>query len=359
MTLPEEHMREALSLAKKGLLTTRPNPLVGCVITHRNKVIGRGWHERAGQNHAEVNAINDVHQRLGESAKSVLKESEMFVTLEPCSTFGKTAPCADAIKKHGIKKVYIASEDTSQDGFAIKEKNITIETGLLRDDAREINKGFFSRIERKRPFITAKMGIGLDGGIALASGESKWITSVQSREDVHKLRAINDAILTGVGTVLDDNPSLTSRDSGYDIDKVIQPLRVVIDRNNKLTGKEEVFSDDAETIVFSNGDYDVNTSVAENIEYKNLINVMRHLAEEKQINNLLVEAGSGIFDALLTENLIDCLILYQSPKILGKNRKTFSKLNQTDKKLSTMGFNIESIEHIGDDKKIIFKPNYS
>ena len=359
MTLPEEHMREALSLAKKGLLTTRPNPLVGCVITHRNKVIGRGWHERAGQNHAEVNAINDVHQRLGESAKSVLKESEMFVTLEPCSTFGKTAPCADAIRKHGIKKVYIASEDTSQDGFAIKEKNITIEIGLLRDDAREINKGFFSRIERKRPFITAKMGIGLDGGIALASGESKWITSVQSREDVHKLRAINDAILTGVGTVLDDNPSLTSRDSGYDIDKVIQPLRVVIDRNNKLTGKEEVFSDDAETIVFSNGDYDVNTSVAENIEYKNLINVMRHLAEEKQINNLLVEAGSGIFDALLTENLIDCLILYQSPKILGKNRKTFSKLNQTDKKLSTMGFNIESIEHIGDDKKIIFKPNYS
>ncbi len=359
MTLPEEHMREALSLAKKGLLTTRPNPLVGCVITHRNKVIGRGWHERAGQNHAEVNAINDVHQRLGESAKSVLKESEMFVTLEPCSTFGKTAPCADAIRKHGIKKVYIASEDTSQDGFAIKEKNITIETGLLRDDAREINKGFFSRIERKRPFITAKMGIGLDGGIALASGESKWITSVQSREDVHKLRAINDAILTGVGTVLDDNPSLTSRDSGYDLDKVIQPLRVVIDRNNKLTGKEEVFSDDAETIVFSNGDYDVNTSVAENIEYKNLINVMRHLAEEKQINNLLVEAGSGIFDALLTENLIDCLILYQSPKILGKNRKTFSKLNQTDKKLSTMGFNIESIEHIGDDKKIIFKPNYS
>ena len=359
MTLPEEHMREALSLAKKGLLTTRPNPLVGCVITHRNKVIGRGWHERAGQNHAEVNAINDVHQRLGESAKSVLKESEMFVTLEPCSTFGKTAPCADAIRKHGIKKVYIASEDTSQDGFAIKEKNITIEIGLLRDDAREINKGFFSRIERKRPFITAKMGIGLDGGIALASGESKWITSVQSREDVHKLRAINDAILTGVGTVLDDNPSLTSRDSGYDIDKVIQPLRVVIDRNNKLTGKEEVFSDDAETIVFSNGDYDVNTSVAENIEYKNLINVMRHLAEEKQINNLLVEAGSGIFDALLTENLVDCLILYQSPKILGKNRKTFSKLNQTDKKLSTMGFNIESIEHIGDDKKIIFKPNYS
>ena len=359
MTLPEEHMREALSLAKKGLLTTRPNPLVGCVITHRNKVIGRGWHERAGQNHAEVNAINDVHERLGESAKSVLKESEMFVTLEPCSTFGKTAPCADAIRKHGIKKVYIASEDTSQDGFAIKEKNITIETGLLRDDAREINKGFFSRIERKRPFITAKMGIGLDGGIALASGESKWITSVQSREDVHKLRAINDAILTGVGTVLDDNPSLTSRDSGYDIDKVIQPLRVVIDRNNKLTGKEEVFSDDAETIVFSNGDYDVNTSVAENIEYKNLINVMRHLAEEKQINNLLVEAGSGIFDALLTENLVDCLIIYQSPKILGKNRKTFSKLNQTDKKLSTMGFNIESIEHIGDDKKIIFKPNYS
>ena len=187
MTSPTEHMNEALTLAKKGLLTTRPNPMVGCVITHKNKIIGRGWHERSGENHAEVNAIQDVLNNLGQEGESVLRESEMFVTLEPCSTTGKTPPCSEAIKKSGIKRIYIASEDTSQDGFSKKEKHIEIIEGLLRDEARELNRGFFSRIEKKRPFITAKMAIGLDGGIALETGESQWITSESSRIDVHKL----------------------------------------------------------------------------------------------------------------------------------------------------------------------------
>ena len=184
MTSPTEHMNEALTLAKKGLLTTRPNPMVGCVITHKNKVIGRGWHKHSGGNHAEVNAIQDVVNNLGQEAESVLKESEMFVTLEPCSTTGKTPPCSEAIKQSGIKRVYIASEDSSQDGFSKKEKDIEIIEGLLRDEARELNRGFFSRIEKKRPFITAKMAIGLDGGIALNTGKSQWITSESSRKDV-------------------------------------------------------------------------------------------------------------------------------------------------------------------------------
>ena len=362
MTLHEEYMREALSLAKRGLLTTRPNPMVGCVITHGDKVIGRGWHERAGQNHAEVNAIQNVYDTLGEKAKSVLEESVMYVTLEPCSKTGKTPPCAEAIRENRIKKVYIASEDNSQDGFAKKQTDIEIETGLLRDEARDINKGFFSRIEKKRPFITAKMGIGLDGGIALASGESKWITSEESREDVHRLRAINDAIFTGIGTVMKDDPSLTSRNSGYDENEVIQPLRVVIDRNNQLSGNENIFSEDSDTLIFVNKNSNIksndkNVFIEQSADLSNLKNVMHHLAEEKQINNILIEAGSGIFDALLKEDLIDCLVLYQSPKILGKNRKTFSKLGQSDKKLSTIGFKIDSVTNIGLDKKITLSPN--
>jgi len=364
MSSPSEHMSEALTLAKKGLLTTRPNPMVGCVITLDNKVIGRGWHKKSGEGHAEVNAIQDVFDNLGDAAESSLQRSEMFVTLEPCSTKGKTPPCSEAIKKNGIKKVYIASEDTSQNGFAKKEREIEIVEGLLRDEARELNRGFFSRIEKNRPFITAKMATGLDAGIALASGESKWITSEQSREDVHKLRACNDAILTGIGTVLKDNPSLTSRDSGYKKNEVLQPLRVVVDRNNQLTGKENIFSGETKTLIFRTKKSKIES---ENIEIfyenedvlRNFNFIMKFLAKEKLINSLMVESGSGIFDALLNEQLIDELVLYQAPKLLGKERKTFSKFNQTGEKLSTIDFEVKTITNLGQDKKITLTPNYT
>ena len=364
MTSPSEHMREALSLAKKGLLTTRPNPMVGCVITLDNKIIGRGWHKTAGEGHAEVNAIQDVFNNLGPKAKSALTRSEMFVTLEPCSTTGQTPPCSEVIKKHGIKKVYIASEDNSQDGFAKKEKAIEIVEGLLEKEARELNRGFFSRIEKKRPFITAKMATGLDGGIALATGKSKWITSDISREDVHKLRATNEAILTGTGTILNDNPSLTTRDSGYDINDVKQPLRVVIDRNLYLTGQENIFSSEAKTLVFTTKNNKINSNSAEILimskqDLNNLNLIMEYLAKEKSINTLMVESGSRIFDALLAEHLIDEFILYQAPKLLGKNRKTFSNFDQTNRKLSTIVFEIKEITNLGQDKKIILTPNYT
>lgn len=364
MTSPSEHMSEALSLAKKGLLTTRPNPMVGCVITLENKVIGRGWHQKAGEGHAEVNAIQDVFENLGDEATSSLEKAEMYVTLEPCSTTGKTPPCSEAIKRSGIKKVYIASEDTSQDGFARKEKDIEIVEGLLRAEARKLNRGFFSRIEKNRPFITVKMATGLDAGIALASGKSKWITSELSRQDVHKLRACNEAILTGIGTVLEDNPSLTSRDSGYEESEVLQPLRVVVDRNNRLTGKENIFSEETNTLIFTTKKSKIK---AGNVEIcyqdKDVLSdlnfIVEFLANEKSINNLMVESGSGMFDALLKEQLIDELVLYQAPKLLGEERKTFSKFNQTDEKLSTIGFEINAITDLGQDKKIILTPNYT
>ena len=363
MTSPTEHMNEALTLAKKGLLTTRPNPMVGCVITHKNKIIGRGWHERSGENHAEVNAIQDVLNNLGQEGESVLRESEMFVTLEPCSTSGKTPPCSEAIKKSGIKRIYIASEDTSQDGFSKKEKHIEIIEGLLRDEARELNRGFFSRIEKKRPFITAKMAIGLDGGIALETGESQWITSESSRIDVHKLRALNEAILTGTGTIQADNPSLTSRDSGLSEDEVLQPLRVIIDRNEHLTGKENIFLPQAKTLIFSTEASKIQNENSEVFQRSkedlgNLELLMELLAKEKSINTLLVESGSGLFDSLLRERLIDELVLYQAPKILGQDRKTFSKLNESNQKLSTIGFEIKSIKNLGEDKKITLSPKY-
>ena len=157
MSSKEEHMLEALKLAKKGLLTTSPNPMVGCVITHNNKVIGRGWHERSGENHAEINAIEDVFSNLGNKSIEALKESELFVNLEPCTTFGKTPPCADSISEHGIRKVYFGNEAKAQQGFSKLLPGIDVYSGLLDEEGSKLNKGFYSRTEKERPYIHRKV----------------------------------------------------------------------------------------------------------------------------------------------------------------------------------------------------------
>ena len=340
MASPEIYMREALSLARKGLLTTRPNPMVGCVITHNDKIIGRGWHKRSGENHAEINAIQDVINNHGETeAEMLLKESDMYVTLEPCSSTGKTPPCSATIKKYGIKKVYIASKIILKMVLLRKKRNRNYR-GLLRDEARELNRGFF-KDRKNKPFITAKIAMGLDGGIELYNGESKFITSDFAREVSHKLRAENDAILTGIGTILLDNPSLTVRNSGYDKNEVLQPLRVVIDRNSQLKGDESIFSSKGKNLIFSAGKKNFNDSNTEVLPITNksregLLEVMSYLAKNKLINNLMIESGQGIFDAMISEELIDEIVIYQAPKLLGKNRKTFSNINESLEKLSTI-----------------------
>ena len=364
MRSKEEHMLEALELAKRGSLTASPNPLVGCVITHENKVIGRGWHERSGENHAEINAIEDVFRNLGNKSKEALKESELFVNLEPCTTFGKTPPCADSISEYGIRKVYFGNEDKAQQGFSKMHPGIEVESGLLEKEGRKLNRGFFSRIEKGRPYISCKVASALDGGIALPSGESKWITSSDSRKDVHKIRAHSDAILTGIGTILKDNPQLTSRDSGLDEGSYKQPLRVVVDRNNALTGKENIFSSGTQTLLFINRESQLKDN--ENVEIAKLRatpnlpleEVVKYLAEEKLINNLMVEAGSGMINSLLLERLVDELILYKGPKLLGENRQSFVNLDVATEKLGTINLEIDDTEEIGEDVKYSLLPKY-
>ena len=346
MTSPTEHMLEALSLAKKGLLTTRPNPMVGCIITLDNKIIGRGWHKKAGDGHAEVNAIQDVFDNLGPQAQSSLERSEMYVTLEPCSTTGQTPPCSEAIKKHGIKKVYIASRDSSQNGFAKKEKDIEIVEGLLEVEARELNRGFFSRIEKNRPFVTAKMATGLDGGIALWSGESKWITSEASRDDVQLLRSHNQAIITGSGTILNDNPMLTVRNKKLRS----KPLRVVIDSNNSITDKSlNIFSSDSETLILNKD----NSKILENgkIDLELALKKIGDLG----INNVLLESGSGLNSAMMKSKLIDEFIIYTAPVILGSDAQAMMEL--PFKKMSEkISLSIIEITQVATDLKIRAKP---
>jgi diaminohydroxyphosphoribosylaminopyrimidine deaminase/5-amino-6-(5-phosphoribosylamino)uracil reductase len=201
-------MARALRLAERGLYTTHPNPRVGCVIAHAESIVGEGWHQRAGDPHAEVFALRE--------ARELARGATVYVTLEPCAHFGRTPPCADALIAANVARVVAASDDPNPrvagEGLRrLLDAGIVVETGLMHDAARELNRGFFSRIERKRPWVRVKLAMSLDGRTALANGESKWITREAARADVQRWRARSSAILTGSGTVLADNPRLTIR----------------------------------------------------------------------------------------------------------------------------------------------------
>jgi diaminohydroxyphosphoribosylaminopyrimidine deaminase/5-amino-6-(5-phosphoribosylamino)uracil reductase len=366
MTLPEEHMRRAIELAKKGIYTTSPNPMVGCVITKDDKIIGEGWHVKVGHNHAEVNAIKNVRELHGKKAEELLKHSKVYVTLEPCSTTGRTPPCSDALIEAGVKKVYIAQEDTSQEGLeALRKANIEVEVGLLNDKAINLNTGFFTRINQGRPYVTCKIACSLDGGIALSNGESKWITSEASRRDAHILRSNSDAILTGIGTVLADDPSLTARINDDEFLKLDQqPLRCVVDSKLQVTGNKKIVSDGLKTIIFIN-------SAESDLKYDNvevikksgengrvsLTETLKHLGNIG-INNLMLEAGPKLVDGMLEERLIDKFIIYIAPKLLGANKLNFAKLGGSLKNLGTIELELQKQEVVGEDLKLSILPKY-
>jgi len=366
MILPKEHMQHALKLAKKGIYSVAPNPMVGCVIVKNDQIIGEGWHIQPGHNHAEINAIEDVKRKHGSDAEELLRNSEVFVTLEPCSLTGRTPPCCEALIKAGVKKVHIAQEDTSQEGLeSLRNANIAVEVGLLNDEAITLNTGFFTRINEGRPFVTCKIACSLDGGIALSSGESKWITCEESRKNAHEIRAASDAILTGIGTVLADDPSLTARikDQHFN-NQGKNPLRCVVDSNLQITGKEKLMTDGLPTIIFTNQlttkfDDENITVIAKpggnnKVSLKELLNHLGNIG----INNLMLESGPALIDGMIAEGLIDKFIFFMAPKILGSGKLNFSKLEGSIKNLGTIALEIEEAEVIGDDLKLTITPKY-
>src|SRR5512141_1973992 len=220
------HMARALRLAERGLYTTQPNPRVGCVIAHAEKMVGEGWHQRAGEPHAEVFALREAGERS--------RGATAYVTLEPCGHHGRTPPCADALIAAGIARVVAACTDPNPKvaggGLrSLMDAGIAVQTGLMHEAARELNRGFFSRIERGRPWLRVKLAMSLDGRTALANGESKWITGEAARTDVQRWRARSSAVMTGSGTALADDPHLTVRSP--DLSESVPPLRVVLDRD--------------------------------------------------------------------------------------------------------------------------------
>ena len=237
MSDDREHMRRALDLAARGLFTTTPNPRVGCVIVREGRVIGEGWHERAGEAHAEVRALADVQSR-GETARG----ATIYVTLEPCNHTGRTPPCTDALLAAGIARAVIAMRDPNpvagRGAERLAAAGVAVEHGLFEDEARELNVGWIKRIQEGRPWVRVKIAASLDGRTALENGASQWITGAAARADGHRWRARACAILTGIGTVLQDDPQLTVRD----VETPRQPLKVIVDRHGEVPANSRVLA---------------------------------------------------------------------------------------------------------------------
>jgi diaminohydroxyphosphoribosylaminopyrimidine deaminase/5-amino-6-(5-phosphoribosylamino)uracil reductase len=315
-------MSRALQLARRGLFTTSPNPRVGCVLVRNGEVVGEGWHRRAGEPHAEVIAI--------EAARERARGADCYVTLEPCAHDGRTPPCATAVAAAGIRRVVAAMTDpnplVSGRGMRmIADAGITAGSGLLEAEAAALNPGFVRRMREQRPWVRCKIALSLDGRAAAADGSSRWITSRPAREDVQRLRAQSCAVLTGVGTVLADDPQLNVRLPGAD---ARQPLRVVLDRGLRFPAAARMCTLPGRTLVFTLNAVPTAAAAparagAEVIvlgsggRRRFLRNVLGHLAVNEQVNEVLVEAGPRLAGGLLAAGLVDELIVYQAPVLLG------------------------------------------
>lgn len=330
----KEHMYRCIELAKNGIHTCKPNPRVGCVIVKDEKIIGEGWHKKTGGDHAEIMALKNCEVNP--------EGSVVFISLEPCTHKGRTAPCIEALIDAKVSKVIFSSLDPNPkvSGKSIdilSAAGIEVSHGLLEEESSELNIGFFQRMKRNRPFIRSKIGSSLDGKIALSNGESKWITSAESREDVQNLRARSCAMMTSNQTVLLDDPSLNVRINNFSDDN--QPLRVVIDSTMQCTGNEKIFQLPGETMIHSKR---VDEALFE------------HLASI-EINNVLVEAGPRMNGALLELNLIDELIIYMAPCILGPDAIDMFDSPVIKKLSDRYSFAIKDLTSIGPDMKITLR----
>ena len=351
-------MARALQLARLGIYTTDPNPRVGCVLVKDNVVIGEGWHRQAGCPHAEIEALATVADARGATA---------YVTLEPCSHHGKTPPCSDALIKAGIHRVVAATEDpnplVSGRGLAkLQAAGIEISVGILADEAKLLNRGFFKRMIENRPFVRSKLAMSLDGRTAMASGESKWITSAESRADVQRLRAESSAIITGINTVLADDPALNAR-----VDfTVVQPIRVVLDTHLKMPVTAQMAKLPGHTLILTCSDDAAKHQQLQQAGFEvyhlpdkngrlDLHQALRFLAAQ-QINEVLVEAGAVLNGALLTENMLDEIIVYMAPSILGNQGRGLFHLPEMIAMADKKELKLLDVRQVGGDLKLTLKP---
>jgi diaminohydroxyphosphoribosylaminopyrimidine deaminase/5-amino-6-(5-phosphoribosylamino)uracil reductase len=350
----EAAMRRALELAERGLYTTQPNPRVGAVLALDNQIVGEGWHERAGEPHAEPNAIRAAGDRA--------RGATAYVTLEPCSHHGRTPPCVDALLAAGVKRVVYAVGDPNPlvDGRGAKllrKAGLQVESGLLESEAAELNAGFFLRMRENRPFVRLKSGASLDGRTALANGASQWITSEEARADVQHWRAQSGAVLTSAATVLADDPRLDVR-----IEVPHQPLRVVLDRRRQVRAGARILRAPGEVLLFSaakSGPEKLGRAAIERVRllrgHLDIRKVLARLAELR-INDVLVEAGPRLGGALLAAGLVDEWVLYIAPKLLGADAKPLTSLTRLRKLTAAPQFDIVDSRAVGPDLRLRLRP---
>lgn len=351
------HMAQALRLAERGAYTTRPNPMVGCVLAHGERVVGEGWHVRAGGPHAEVLAL----QEAGGDAH----DATAYVTLEPCAHTGRTGPCVEALIDAGVARVIAAMRDPfpQVDGAGfdrLRAAGIDVASGLMEPQARALNRGFLARIERGRPWVRLKLATSLDGRTALASGESKWISGAASRLDVQHWRARAGAIVTGAGTVLADDPSLTVRfDDGTDFEP---PLRVVLDPGLATIARGRVREGDAPTLYVHAPDVKrprgIETQMASVPMQAGRFDLEAVLAllAARQINDVLVETGATLAGAFLAAGLVDELVLYVAPVLLGPHARPLFDGIDIDTMAQKLQLELVELRHIGEDLRLTLRP---
>ncbi|HEY3698129.1 MAG TPA: bifunctional diaminohydroxyphosphoribosylaminopyrimidine deaminase/5-amino-6-(5-phosphoribosylamino)uracil reductase RibD [Spongiibacteraceae bacterium] len=371
--IDHHYMAEALQLAERGLYTTSPNPRVGCVLVRDGKIIGRGWHQWAGQPHAEINALHDAQKLYGNA-----RGATAYVTLEPCSHHGKTAPCCAALIAAGITRVVAAMKDpnplVSGRGLELlRNAGIAVATGLLENAARALNVGFISRMERQRPWVRVKLAMSLDGRTAMASGESQWLTGTAARADGQRLRARSCAIVSGVETILLDNAALSVRAEELNLPNAEeiarrQPLRVVLDSQLRLHPPARIFAQPGRLTIATLNDeqkrweqiIDAGGEIFHAPAHDGRVDlnaVMNYLTEQ-QCNEVLVEAGPTLAGAFWRAGLVDWLTIYMAPTLLGSTGKPLFEL-PLEKMRAQQRLKIHDIRAVGNDWRIDATPLYA
>lgn len=356
-------MAEAIRLARCGVYSTDPNPRVGCLIVKNNTVVGRGYHIRAGEGHAEVNALREA----GDEARG----ATAYVTLEPCSHFGRTPPCAQALIDAGLARVVSAMQDPNPSvagrGLSmLKAAGISTEVGLLETQSRALNPGFIKRMETGKPFVRVKLAMSLDGRTAMSSGESQWITGAAARSDVQRLRACSSAIITGIESVLLDDPALTVRDvdladeNGF----IRQPLRVVLDSHARLPRSASIIEQPGRTVQVVTQE---EATASAGLECEQLVmpaspqgidlpTLLNYLAKQEQCNEVLVETGARLAGAFIQAQLVDELVVYMAPTLLGSQARPLVDLPLSEMR-EQQRLILADVRHLGEDVRLTYHFN--
>ncbi len=354
-------MARAIQLAQQGRYRTRPNPAVGCVLAHGGEIIGEGSTQAAGFNHAEIQALEDAARRGRDP-----RDATAYVTLEPCSHQGRTGPCTTALIEAGIVRVVVAMQDPNPSVggngiLALTRAGIDVEVGLLENQAEATNPGFFKRMREGRPFVRVKLAASLDGRTAMASGESQWITGPEARADVQRLRGLSGAIVTGIETVIADDPALTVRDGGLDIPG--QPLRVVLDSQLRTPPGAKIFEQPGQVLVAcserSAGADKLEAAGAELAELPGEggvdLAVLLTLLAARDVNDILVECGPRLAGAFIARGLADELVVYTAPTLLGSSARPLLDL-PIDTMAEQKRLVLKDLRRVGDDVRWTLAP---